>query len=155
MIRVRAASLAVALLAVGVLAGCALAGSSDAVTRATLRLDGVEFRPELALHPEARSLGLMRRSRAPEDGMLFAFPWPTNGGFWMKHTRIPLRIVFYDVHGRRVRELRMRPCRRSPCRVYKPGRWYRFALELAVKDPRPARRLGPRAELYRLTHRAR
>jgi len=131
-----------------------LAGASEAVTRATLRLDGVVFRPELALDDETRSVGLMRRQRAPKDGMLFVFPEPSGGGFWMKNTLVPLRIVFFDRHGRRVRALRMQPCRDDPCPIYDPGRRYRFALELAASDRRPAKRLGPAAQLYRLTRRA-
>ena len=131
-----------------------LAGASEAVTRATLRLDGVVFRPELALDDETRSVGLMRRQRAPKDGMLFVFPEPSGGGFWMKNTLVPLRIVFFDRHGRRVRALRMQPCRDDPCPIYDPGRRYRFALELAASDRRPALRLGPPAQLYRLTRRA-
>jgi uncharacterized membrane protein (UPF0127 family) len=146
---VRLAAVAVAVLALGT-----LAGTSDAVTRATLRLDGVAFRPELALDGESRSVGLMRRQRAPKDGMLFVFPEPSSGGFWMKNTLVPLRIVFFDRHGRRVRALTMQPCRRDPCRIYDPGRNYRFALELAAADSRPARLLGPPAQLRRLVSRA-
>jgi uncharacterized protein len=145
----RLAALVLALLALGV-----LAGASDAVPRATLRLDGVLFRPELALDNEARSIGLMRRQRAPRDGMLFVFPEPSSGGFWMKNTLVPLRIVFFDRHGRRVRALRMQPCRRDPCPIYDPGRSYRFALELGTSDRRPAKRLGPAADLRRLVSRA-
>jgi uncharacterized protein len=132
----------------------ALAGSSDAVTRTTLRLDGVTFRPELALDPETRTVGLMRRRQAPKDGMLFVFPEPSSGGFWMKNTLVPLRIVFFDRHGRRVRALTMQPCRRDPCRIYDPGRNYRFALELGASDSRPAKLLGPLAQLRRLVNRA-
>jgi uncharacterized protein len=145
----RLAALVVALFALG-----ALAGASDAVTRTTLRLDGVAFRPELALDGETRTVGLMRRQRAPKDGMLFVFPEPSSGGFWMKNTLVPLRIVFFDRHGRRVRALRMRPCRSDPCPIYDPGRRYRFALELAASDPRPAKRIGPPADLRRLVARA-
>jgi uncharacterized membrane protein (UPF0127 family) len=152
--RLGLAGLVVALLVVSALVVGNLAGSSDAVPRATLRLDGVSFRPELALHSRARAVGLMRRPRAPSDGMLFVFPEPATGGFWMKNTLVPLRIVFYDVHGVRVRALSMKPCRRDPCPLYDPGRRYRFALELAATDVRPARRLGPPAQLYRLTRRA-
>jgi uncharacterized membrane protein (UPF0127 family) len=130
------------------------AAASDGVTRATLKLDGATFRPELALDAETRTVGLMRRQRAPKDGMLFVFPEPSSGGFWMKNTLVPLRIVFFDRHGRRVRALTMQPCRRDPCRIYDPGRGYRFALELRVSDPRTARLLGPRAQLRRLIARA-
>jgi uncharacterized membrane protein (UPF0127 family) len=92
----------------------------------------------------------MLRKKAPADGMLFVFPAQTSGGFWMKNTLVPLTIVFFDSRGKRVRELSMTPCRADPCRIYDPGRTYRFALELPESDARPARTLGPLSELVRL-----
>lgn len=130
------------------------ATAADANPTATLKLDGKRFRPELALTPAQRSLGLMHRRRAPADGMLFVFPGNTNGGFWMKNTLVPLTIVFFDRGGRRVRRLSMKPCVTSSCPIYSPGRTYRFALELRATDRRPARRLGPSRELRRLVRRA-
>jgi uncharacterized membrane protein (UPF0127 family) len=121
---------------------------------ASLRLDGVPFRPELALTPEQRGLGLMYRKKAPADGMLFVFPTVTTGAFWMKNTRVPLTIVFFDSQGKRVRKLSMTPCRRDPCTLYDPGRSYRFALELRATEPRAAARIGPLSELRRLSRAA-
>ena len=65
----------------------------------------------------------------------------------MKNTLVPLRIVFFDSRGVRVRTLTMKPCRRDPCPVYEPRRWYRFALELAADGPalREAARAGRRS----------
>ncbi len=130
------------------------AGGSPGAT-AVLRLDGVPIRPELALTPAQRALGLMHRTEAPRDGMLFVFPTPSTGGFWMKNTLVPLKIVFFDSAGRRVRTLRMAPCTEDPCRIYDPGRPYRFALELPATDRRAAMLLGPRSVLRRLVQRAR
>jgi uncharacterized protein len=96
----------------------------------------------------------MFRRRAPADGMLFVFPEDTRGGFWMKNTLVPLTIVFFDRAGTRVRRLSMTPCRSDPCAIYEPGRRYRFALELRASDMRPAVKLGPLAELRRLTRAA-
>jgi uncharacterized protein len=87
--------------------------------------------------------------------MLFVFPEPTTGGFWMRNTLVPLRIVFYNRHGRKVRELTMTPCTSAPCRTYYPGRTYRYALELRAADRRPARTIGPLPELHRLVRLAR
>lgn len=139
-----------------VVVACILAVSAGAAERVTanLRLDGTSFRPELALTAAARQRGLMLRRKAPADGMLFVFPQATSGGFWMKNTLVPLKIVFYDSRGRAVRTLAMAPCREDPCRIYDPGRQYRFALELRATDRRSARRLGPPAELVRLTRAA-
>lgn len=150
--RVRGLPVALALVvAAGVLALARV--DADAAT-ARLTLDGKVFRPELALTLEARSVGLMNRIPAPEDGMLFVFRRPTTGGFWMKNTHVPLLITFFDVNGRRVARFSMKPCHADPCKIYEPSRPYRFALELPADDRRPAMRLGPLAQLKRLVARA-
>jgi uncharacterized membrane protein (UPF0127 family) len=136
------------------LAFVVVAPSDGRSAAARLRLDGVRFQPELALTPAARSRGLMFRERAPRDGMLFVYGAPTRTGFWMRNTRVPLAIVFFDRKGRRLLRLSMTPCRRDPCRIYRPRRSYTFALELPARDPRPAVLLGPVAELDRLVRAA-
>jgi uncharacterized membrane protein (UPF0127 family) len=145
---------AIALLAVPFI--LVFAGGAPASERATadLRLDGMPFSPELALTSDQRALGLMHRKRAPRDGMLFVFPSDTTGGFWMKNTLVPLKIVFYDASGKRVRKFVMTPCRQESCPIYDPGRRYRFALELRASDSRPAAKLGPLLHLRRLSRRA-
>ena len=145
---------ALALVGATLLAAALASGTGTASPSATLTLDGVPFRPELALTSSQRSVGLMNRRRAPADGMLFVFHEDTMGAFWMKNTLVPLTIVFFDRDGRRVRRLAMTPCRRDPCPVYSPGRRYRFALELRATDTRRALRLGPLRELTRLSRRA-
>ena len=124
------------------------------MTKTTLRLDGAPIRPELALTASQREVGLMHRTKAPADGMLFVFPASTTDGFWMKNTLVPLTIVFFDTSGVRVRRLSMTPCQADPCLVYYPRRRYRFALELSASDTRPALVLGPRTALRRLAGRA-
>ena len=119
-----------------------------------LRLDDVSIRPEVAKTSGQRSLGLMNRRQAPNDGMLFVFPETTTGGFWMKNTLVPLTIVFFNAAGNRVRKLSMVPCRKDPCPIYDPGRPYRFALELRASDTRRAATIGPRAVLARLVRSA-
>ena len=132
-----------------------IAALSSAGATAQLKLDGVPFRPELALTSGQQQRGLMFRRKAPADGMLFVFSRATSGGFWMKNTLVPLTIVYFDTAGRRVRRMSMTPCRKDPCRIYDPGRQYRYALELPATDQRPARRIGPAAELQRLVRAAR
>ena len=129
--------------------------TSESEATARLTLDGVPFRPELALTSARRSRGLMNRLAAPADGMLFVFPQDTTTGFWMKNTLVPLRIAFFNARGERVRKLRMTPCRTDSCRTYSPGRRYRFALELADSDKRPAAQIGPVSSLERLSERSR
>lgn len=145
--------------ALGIVLVIVIESTVAATTRANpatkLRLDGVQFRPELALTSASRSLGLMHRRRAPADGMLFVFPEDTTGGFWMKNTLVPLRIVFFNANGIRVRQLSMTPCRTASCPIYSPRRTYRFALELRASDARPARKIGPVGELRRLSRLAR
>jgi uncharacterized membrane protein (UPF0127 family) len=148
---VQGRALAVVVAAVVAVAAAAGAVSSSRAETSVLRLDGVPFKPELALTPEERAVGLMNRRRAPKDGMLFVFPGDTTGGFWMKNTLVPLTIAFFDATGKRVRKLSMTPCRRDPCRIYSPRGRYRFALELRANDPRRAATLGPRLQLRRLS----
>ena len=150
-VRVAGSAFLSALVACLVHAGGTAASPS---TTTNLRLDGVSFRPELALTAGERSRGLMSRRPVPRDGMLFVFPRATSGGFWMKNTLVPLKIVFYDSRGKAVRTMTMTPCRADPCRIYDPERQYRFALEVRAKDPRPAQRLGPPPELGRLVRKS-
>jgi hypothetical protein len=138
-------------LVAGLVGAVAATTSGASISATTLRLDGVPFRPELAITSASRSLGLMNRRRAPADGMLFVFPEDTRGGFWMKNTLVPLTIVFFNADGKRVRKLSMTPCRQESCPIYNPGRRYRFALELRASDARPAVKLGPLSELRRLS----
>jgi uncharacterized protein len=152
--RVLGRQLAVLTVLAVVLASSVAAGvTSPAGPTATTKLvlDRAAFRPELALTSEQRSRGLMNRTQAPRDGMLFVFPGPTTSGFWMKDTLVSLTIVFFDRGGQQVRKLSMKPCRRDPCPIYSPGRSYRFALELPATDRRPAKQLGPTAKLERLS----
>lgn len=145
----------VSFVAVATLLAFAGGATASGTATAVLRIDGTTFRPELATTPAQRTRGLMHRTRAPKDGMLFVFPETTSGGFWMKNTLVPLTIVFFDSAGKRVRKLSMTPCRKDPCPIYDPGRRYRFALELPASDTRRALTIGPRSALARLTRSAR
>ena len=78
-----------------------------------------------------RQRGLMHRTSLPSGaGMLFVFDEPSEGGFWMKNTLIPLSIAFIDDDGRVLETLDMEPCEADPCPVYTPGVTYRYALEV-------------------------
>ncbi len=58
------------------------------------------FSVELAITPEERSRGLMRRRSLPGSaGMFFVFESPRNVVFWMKDTLIPLDIIFLSAEG--------------------------------------------------------
>jgi uncharacterized protein len=130
-------SLRVLVLAGAVLAALSVAASAEAAfARGTveLRKQGggtVRLSVELARTPDERAQGLMyRRSLPPRHGMLFVFPTRVHGGFWMKNTLIPLSIAFIGTDGRIQQIMVMEPCRRDPCRVYRPARPYVRALEV-------------------------
>jgi uncharacterized protein len=73
------------------LSGCASDGMK------TVRLKGETFKVELALDHTTRERGLMFRDSMPGDhGMLFVFPTSGPQAFWMKNTRIPLDIMYFD-----------------------------------------------------------
>src|SRR5690606_4176146 len=89
---------------------------------------------EIADDIEQQRIGLMERDHLPEDeGMIFVYDEPRDGGFYMFRTRIPLDIAFYDADGRIVSIHTMTPCT-SPaasfCETYGPEGLYLGALEV-------------------------
>jgi len=62
-----------------------------------IRVGNVTLCVQIADTAEASEQGLMfRDSLSPCDGMLFVFDVPQQAAFWMKNTRIPLDVGYFD-----------------------------------------------------------
>ena len=98
----------------------------------SVELGGKSFSVEIADTREKQGLGLMFRDKLPADeGMLFIFPNEAPRSFWMKNTRIPLDIMYFD------KDLKMvsisadtPPCRISRCPSYPSTAPAMYVLEL-------------------------
>jgi uncharacterized membrane protein (UPF0127 family) len=128
--------------------GAATMGAAARVSIATAEGE-VTVEVEVADSPSERRVGLMNRPSLPEDaGMVFLFEEPSDGGFWMKNTLIPLSIAFWSEEGRIVAILDMQPCESDSCPVYDPG--VRFVGALEVNQgffDRRGVRVGDRIEM--------
>lgn len=95
-------------------------------------LKGERFTVELAETHEKQALGLMFRERLEEDrGMLFLFPGEARRSFWMKNTRIPLDIFYFDAGLRLVSVAEnAQPCRTERCPPYPSTGPAKYVLEL-------------------------
>ena len=97
-----------------------------------VELKGQRLKVELAIDRDEQAMGLMFRESLPEDyGMLFIFTFEAPRSFWMKNTRIPLDILYFD------RELALvsmvqnaRPCAVRQCPGYPSERPAQYVLEL-------------------------
>lgn len=96
-------------------------------------LKGERFTVELAKTSEEQALGLMFRDELADDrGMLFLFPGEARRSFWMKNTRIPLDIFYFDADRRLVSVAEnVPPCRTQRCPSYPSERPAKYVLELA------------------------
>jgi len=95
-------------------------------------LGGERFSVELAETQEKQALGLMFRDELPDDhGMLFIFPVEGKKSFWMKNTRIPLDIFYFDKDLALVSvSENTPPCRTPRCPVYPSAGPAKYVLEL-------------------------
>jgi uncharacterized membrane protein (UPF0127 family) len=95
-------------------------------------LGGRTFSVEIADTAEEHALGLMYRDSMPADhGMIFLFPNEAPRRFWMKNTRIPLDIMYFDKDLKLVSiSADTPPCRVSNCPSYPSKAPARYVLEL-------------------------
>lgn len=117
---------AMALALVPVLGGCA------APEGPWVELKGQRFSVEIANDDASRARGLMfRDTMAREAGMLFLFERQEMQAFWMRNTRIPLDIMYFDKDRRLVSTAAgVPPCRTPQCPSYPSTGPAQFVLEL-------------------------
>ena len=107
------------------LVACAKSGSY-------VELAGQRYSVEVADNDAAREHGLMDRTEmAADHGMLFVFQDDAPRAFWMKNTKIPLDMLFFDADKRLLSVQRnAQPCTADPCPLYSSGAPARYVLEL-------------------------
>lgn len=95
-------------------------------------IKGHRFDIEVVQDDASRQRGLMfRDSMDAEHGMLFIFDHPAMQSFWMKNTRIPLDILYFDQNYKLVSvQQRVPPCRADPCPAYPSEGEAQYVLEL-------------------------
>jgi uncharacterized membrane protein (UPF0127 family) len=98
----------------------------------SVELGGKRFSVEIADTREKQALGMMYRDHMPSDeGMLFIFQNEAPRSFWMKNTRIPLDILYFDKDLKMVSaSLDAQPCRVSRCPSYPSVVPAMYVLEL-------------------------
>lgn len=95
-------------------------------------LAGHSFSVEIAATDAARERGLMYRTHLTSDhGMLFIYHDAQLRYFWMKHTLIPLDILFFDAQRRLINvSADTPPCKTYPCQTYASAAPAKYVLEL-------------------------
>jgi uncharacterized membrane protein (UPF0127 family) len=114
-------------------------------------LKGQKFTVELAETSDKQALGMMFRDELPEDhGMLFVFPVESQRSFWMRNTRVPLDIFYFDGDRRLLNVAQnARPCRTRTCPRYLSEGPAKYVLELnAGKAAELGVRPGDELELH-------
>ena len=114
------------------MAACVLAGGCAAGGR-WVELGGQRYRVEVADTDAERELGLMFRDELPAGrGMLFIHEREEPQAYWMKNTRIPLDILYFDDARRLVAQQRdVPPCSLGDaCPPYPSDAPARYVLEL-------------------------
>ena len=97
-----------------------------------VELKGQKFTVEIADDPDEWAMGLMfRESMEPDHGMLFIYPRETTLSYWMKNTRIPLDIMYFDAELKLVSmSENTPPCRTRQCPAYPSKGPAQYVLEL-------------------------
>lgn len=87
---------------------------------------------EVVQKEEDLSRGLqLRKTLAPDTGMLFVFAKSRPYAFWMKDTLIPIDMIWMDSAQRIVHiEHHVPPCTQDPCPHYTPPKEALYVLEV-------------------------
>lgn len=119
------------------LSGCAL---TDALTAKTIILETakakVKVKVEIADESSERAKGLMDREKlADGKGMWFVFKDSAPRSFWMKNTKIPLDVIFFNKDKEIVSLIEnMEPCvapkEDSDCKLYPSYKPAMYVLEV-------------------------
>lgn len=109
-----------------------LACAACSASQPWVELKGQKFIVEIADEPDEWALGLMFRDELADDhGMLFIYPRETTLSFWMKNTRIPLDIMYFDADLALVSvSENTPPCRVRQCPAYPSEGPAKYVLEL-------------------------
>ncbi len=114
-----------------------------------VELAGQRYEVEIADDDAERERGLMFRDELAEGrGMLFIHDTEEPQAYWMKNTRIPLDILYFDGNRRLVSQQRnVPPCALgNGCPPYPSGAPARYVLELNAGEAERLK-LEPGAEL--------
>lgn len=125
-----------------ILAGTLLASGCASAQGPWVELAGQRYFVEVADEPAERARGLMFREHLGADrGMLFIHDHEEPQAYWMKNTKIPLDILYFDADLRLVAQQRaVPPCTLGDrCPSYPSGAPARYVLELNAGE---AARLG-------------
>ena len=109
------------------LAGCASTGGH------WVEVGGQRYEVEIADNDASRAQGLMFRDKmADGHGMLFIHDYEEPQAYWMKNTRIPLDILYFDTGRKLVTQQRdVPPCSLGDnCPPYPSDAPARYVLEL-------------------------